>query len=150
MLALNKSDLVTGDARKAALRELMTDTFHFMPWAPTVMLSAQRGDGVDKLLDAVDRVSAEQRRRVTTGQLNRFFADVIEETPPPLHHGRAVRISYITQAGVRPPTFVLSTNSDGLAPAYRRFIANRLREAYGFRGTPIRIITKVRKDRHTS
>jgi GTP-binding protein len=149
VLALNKSDLVTGDKRKAELRELMTETFHFMPWAPTAMLSAQRGDGVDRLLDLVDQVAREHRKRIQTAQLNRFFAEVIEEKPPPLHHGRAVKIHYITQGGTRPPTFILWANKpEGLAPSYKRFIANRLREAYGFRGTPLRIFVKARKDRH--
>ena len=149
VFALNKADLVTSEARRTELRELMKDTFHFMPWAPVTSLSAARGDGVDRLLDQVERVAAEHRRRIPTAQLNRFFAEVIEETPPPLHHGRAVRIHYITQAGTRPPTFVLWANTpDGLAPSYKRFIANRLRETYGFDGTPLRIFIKARKDRH--
>jgi len=149
VIALNKSDLVTGEAKKAALKELTKDTFHFLPWAPVVQLSAQRGDGVDRLLDVVEQVAKEHRKRIPTAQLNRFFADVIEEMPPPLHHGHAVRIHYITQAATRPPTFVLWANkAEGLAPSYKRFIANRLREAYGFKGTPIRIFVKARKDRH--
>jgi GTPase len=149
VFALNKSDLLTGDSARATLAEQMKDTFHFLPWAPTVMLSAERGDGVDRLMDLVDKVSAEHRKRIATAQLNKFFAEVIEETPPPLHHGRSVRIHYITQARSRPPTFVLWANSpEGLAPSYRRFIANRLRDRYGFRGTPIRIAIKARKDRH--
>jgi GTPase len=148
VIALNKSDLIHTDAQKAELKEKMGDNFHFLPWAPTVNLSAQRGDGVDRLLDTVDKVAEQHRNRVQTAQLNRFFAEVIEQMPPPLHHGRAVRIHYITQATSRPPTFVLWANMDGLAPAYKRFIANRLRERYGFRGTPIRIAIKVRKDRH--
>jgi len=149
VIALNKSDLVGNDAAKARLRELTKDTFHFLTWAPVVMLSAQRGDGVDRLLDLVDNVAREHRKRITTAQLNRFFAEVIEEMPPPLHHGRAVRIHYLTQATARPPTFVLWANTpDGLAPSYKRFLANRLRERYGFRGTPIRIAIKARHDRH--
>jgi GTP-binding protein len=149
VIALNKADLVSGDAAKAALRELTTDTFHFLAWAPVAMLSAQRGDGVDRLLDLVDKVAREHRKRVPTAQLNRFFAEVIEEMPPPLHHGRAVRIHYLTQATTRPPTFVLWANTpDGLAPSYKRFLANRLRERYGFRGTPIRIAIKAKHDRH--
>jgi len=149
VIALNKSDLVTGDAKKASLRDLTTDTFHFLSWAPTTMISAQRGDGVDKLLDLVDRAAAEHAKRIPTAQLNRFFAEVIEEMPPPIHHGRAVRIHYITQGASRPPTFILWANTpEGLAPSYKRFIANRLREAYGFRGTPIRIFVKAKKDRH--
>jgi GTP-binding protein len=149
VIAFNKSDLVTSDAAKTALRELTTDTFHFMPWFVSTMLSAQRGDGVDRLLDVIDKVAREHKKRIATAQLNRFFSEVIEEMPPPLHHGRAVRIHYLTQATSRPPTFVLWANTpDGLAPSYKRFLANRLRERYGFRGTPIRIAIKAKKDRH--
>ena len=151
VIALNKSDLVAGDAARAQLREQLKDTFHFLSWAPSVMLSAQRGDGVDRLLDVVDKVAREHARRVPTAQLNRFFAEVIEEMPPPLHHGRAVRIHYLTQAATRPPTFVLWANTpDGLAPTYKRFLANRLRQRYGFGGAPIRIAVKARPDRHKS
>ncbi|MEO8706854.1 MAG: ribosome biogenesis GTPase Der [Kofleriaceae bacterium] len=149
VIALNKSDLLVTEEARKALREQMEETFHFLPWAPTVMLSAQRGDGVDRLLDMVDKVAEQHRHRIPTAQLNKFFAEVIEEMPPPLHHGHAVRIHYITQATSRPPTFVLWANKpDGLAPSYKRFIANRLRERYGFKGTPIRIAIKARKDRH--
>jgi GTP-binding protein len=149
VVAFNKSDLVTSDDAKTALRDLTTDTFHFMPWLTTTMLSAQRGDGVDRLLDVIDKVAREHKKRIPTAQLNRFFSEVIEEMPPPLHHGRAVRIHYLTQAASRPPTFVLWANTpDGLAPSYKRFLANRLRERYGFRGTPIRIAIKAKKDRH--
>ncbi|HWO18669.1 MAG TPA: ribosome biogenesis GTPase Der [Kofleriaceae bacterium] len=149
VIALNKSDAITSDEHKARLREQTHDTFHFLPWAPTVLLSALRGDGVDRLLDLVDRAAREHKKRVPTAQLNRFFAEVIQEKPPPLHHGRAVRVHYLTQATARPPTFVLWANAaEGLAPSYKRFIANRLRERYGFRGTPIRIAVKERKDRH--
>jgi GTPase len=149
VIALNKSDRLHGDAAKATLREQTKDTFHFLPWAPTVLLSAQRGDGVDRLLDLVDQVAREHRKRIQTAELNRFFADVVDQMPPPLHHGHAVRLYYITQATTRPPTFVLWANKpEGLAPSYRRFIANRLREAYNFRGTPLRIAVKAKKDRH--
>jgi GTP-binding protein len=148
-IALNKSDLVSGEEARAQLRELTKDTFHFLPWAPVAMLSAQRGDGVDRLLDVVDSVAREHKKRIATAQLNRFFAEVIEEMPPPLHHGRAVRIHYLTQPATRPPTFVLWANTpEGLAPSYKRFLANRLRDRYGFRGTPIRIALKAKHDRH--
>jgi GTP-binding protein len=148
VIALNKSDLISGEAARAQLLEATRDNFHFLSWAPIVTLSAQRGDGVDRLLDVVNKVAREHTRRVPTAQLNRFFAEVIEEMPPPLHHGRAVRIHYLTQATVRPPTFVLWANTDGLAPSYKRFLTNRLRQRYGFAGTPIRIAVKVRPDRH--
>ncbi len=148
VIALNKSDLVTGDAKKAKLRDLSEETFHFLTWAPTAMISAQRGDGVDRLLDVVERAAAEHRKRIPTAQLNRFFAEVIQEMPPPLHKGKAIRINYITQAKSKPPTFVLWANSEGLSASYKRFISNRLRETYGFRGTPLRIFVKEKVDRH--
>jgi GTP-binding protein len=148
VIALNKSDRVVGEPARTRLRELTQDTFHFLTWAPFATLSAQRGDGVERLLDVVDKVAREHARRIPTAQLNRFFAEVIEEMPPPLHHGRAVRIHYLTQAAVRPPTFVLWANTDGLAPSYKRFLTNRLRQRYGFEGTPLRIAVKVRPDRH--
>ena len=149
VIALNKSDTISGEERKTALRDLTKDTFHFLPWAPVTLLSAQRGDGVDRLLDLVNQVALEHSKRIPTAQLNRFFAEVIEEMPPPLHRGRAVKIHYITQGATRPPTFLLWTNTDqGLSPGYKKFVANRLRERYGFRGTPIKIIMKTRKDRH--
>jgi GTPase len=149
VIALNKSDRLSGDTARAALRELTRDTFHFLSWAPVALLSALRGDGVDRLLDLVNSVAREHDKRVQTAQLNRFFAEVIEKVPPPLHHGRSVRIHYLTQAKTRPPTFVLWANTpEGLAPSYKRFLANRLRERYGFRGTPIRIAIKAKHDRH--
>ncbi|MBX3157980.1 MAG: ribosome biogenesis GTPase Der [Deltaproteobacteria bacterium] len=149
VIAMNKTDRVLGDEARERLRELTKDTFHFLPWAPIVQVSALRGDGVDHLLDTVDSVARQHRRRIQTAELNRFFAEVIEEKPPPLHHGHAVRLYYITQATTRPPTFVLSANkAEGLAPSYKRFIMNRLRDRYGFRGTPLRIALKQKKDRH--
>ncbi len=149
VIALNKSDKISGDSAKSALRELTEDTFHFLTWAPVTMLSAQRGDGVDRLLDLVDTVAKEYKKRIPTAQLNRFFAEVIEEMPPPLHNGRSIKINYITQARAKPPTFVLwASLAEGLAPSYKRFIQNRLRERYGFRGSPIRIAVKEKKDRH--
>lgn len=148
VIALNKSDLVTGDAKKAKLRDLSEETFHFLTWAPTTMISAQRGDGVDRLLDVVERAAAEHRKRIPTAQLNRFFAEVIQEMPPPLHKGKAIRINYLTQAKSKPPTFVLWANAEGLSASYKRFISNRLRETYGFRGTPLRIFVKEKIDRH--
>jgi GTP-binding protein len=109
------------------------------------MLSALRGDGVDRLMDTVNRVAAEHRRRIGTAELNHFFAEVCELMPPPLHRGAPVRIHYMTQAATAPPTFVLWANQPkGVSPSYKRFLVNRLRERYGFRGTPLRIFVKAK------
>jgi GTP-binding protein len=150
VIALNKSDLVKGAQAEKDLRQLVKDTFHFLDWAPVTSLSATRGDGTDRLMDTVARVAREHRKRVPTGELNRFFAEVVEVTPPPLHHGRAVRVHYITQGGVAPPTILLWANTPGgVSPAYRRFLMNQLRKRYGFKGTPLRVIVKQKSgDRH--
>jgi GTPase len=147
VLALNKSDLLAGEPARAAIRQAIKDTFHFLPWAPVTLMSAQRGDGVDRALDLVDQVAAQHRRRIPTAELNRFFAEVCEAVPPPIHRGKSVRIYYLTQGRARPPTFLLfASATEGLSPQYRRFIANQLRKRYGFRGTPLRVVGKA-KDR---
>jgi GTPase len=150
VIALNKSDLIHGAEVEKALRQQTKDNFHFLSWASTCLISAERGDGTERLMDLIARAAAEHRRRVPTAELNRFFADVVEVTPPPLHRGRAVRIHYLTQGGVRPPTFVCWANQPGgVSPSYRRFLANQLRKRYGFRGTPLRIFIKQKSgDRH--
>jgi GTP-binding protein len=150
IIALNKSDLVKGAEAERVLKQQVKDTFHFLDWAPVTMLSATRGDGTDRLMDQVAKVAREFRKRVATAELNRFFAEVVEVTPPPLHHGRAVRIHYLTQGGVAPPTFVLWANTPGgVSPAYRRFLVNQLRKRYGFRGTPLRVFVRQKSgDRH--
>jgi GTP-binding protein len=145
VIALNKSDLVRGEKEKAELVQQIKDNFHFLTWAPVHWVSAQRGDGVARLMDLVDEVARQHHRRIPTAMLNRFFIEVCENTPPPLHRGRSVRIHYLTQGAVRPPTFLLWANQpEGLPPAYRRFLMNQLREHYGFRGTPLRIVVKAK------
>jgi GTP-binding protein len=96
-------------------------------------------------MDQVNQVAGQHRRRITTAELNRFFAEVCEHTPPPIYRGRAVRIHYLTQGRVRPPTFLLFTSApEGLSPQYKRFVANQLRKRYGFRGTPLRVVAKAK------
>jgi GTPase len=146
VIAMNKSDLVTGQLAKDDLAQTIKDEFHFLPWAPVVNLSAVRGDGVDRLMDVVNQVAVEHQRRIPTAQINRFFAEVCEVMPPPVYRGRNVRIYYLTQATSRPPTFLLWANSpQGISPQYKRFVVNRLRERYGFKGTPIRMIMRAKE-----
>jgi GTP-binding protein len=148
VIALNKADLLRGEKAQDTLRQNVKDNFHFLPWAPVTMLSASRGDGVDKLMDLVKKTAMQHRRRITTSDLNRFFAEVCEVVPPPVWRGRSVRVYFMTQAAVRPPTFILKASApEGISPAYRRFLANQLRKRYGFRGTPLRIFARARDDR---
>ena len=143
VIALNKSDLLRGNDAGDELRKSCADNFHFVPWAPVTMVSADRGDGVDRMMDTVAKVAQQHGRRITTSELNRFFAEVCETVPPPVWRGRSVRVYYLTQAAVCPPTFVLKASApEGISPSYRRFLSNQLRKRYGFRGTPIRVIIK--------
>ncbi|HUQ06088.1 MAG TPA: ribosome biogenesis GTPase Der [Kofleriaceae bacterium] len=148
VIALNKADLLRGANAQDTLRQAVKDNFHFISWAPTTMLSASRGDGVDKLMDLVKKTAQQHRRRISTSDLNRFFAEVCEVVPPPVWRGRSVRVYFMTQAAVRPPTFILKASApEGISPAYRRFLANQLRKRYGFRGTPLRIFPRARDDK---
>ncbi len=148
VIALNKSDLLDGAPASRALREQTKDNLHFLSYAPIVFISALRGDGVTQLMTAIDRVAEQHRKRVTTAELNKFFETVLETHPPPLHRSHAVRIHFLAQPRVRPPTFVLWVNRpDGLSPSYRRYVANQLRQRYGFEGTPIRVLVRAKRRR---
>ena len=97
-------------------------------------------------MDESRNVIKEHRRRVSTGELNQFFAEVCETHPPPTQSGRSVRIHYLTQGAIRPPTFILWANRPQyLAESYKRFLVNQLRKRYGFKGSPIRLVVKRKK-----
>ncbi|NCQ59885.1 MAG: ribosome biogenesis GTPase Der [Myxococcales bacterium] len=139
VIALNKVDLLSKEDRKAAVRRTQ-EILAFAPWAPIMTLSAKTGRGVGKLIEAASRAVVEHRRRVTTGEANRFFEEVLEKHPPPSMNHRPVRLYYITQAQSRPPTFVVSTNhEDGVHFSYQRYVVNQIRERFGFEGTPVRV-----------
>jgi GTP-binding protein len=147
VIAFNKSDLLpTGSRGEASEKKLVSkfgDVLRFLPFAELRFISAKTGSGVGELIAAATRAYDEAGRRVATSELNRFFAEVCEEHPPPTFRGKAVRIYYLTQATVHPPTFILWANRPELVHyAYRRFLSNQLRVRYGFAGTPVRIVTK--------
>ncbi len=151
VIALNKSDLLDGAGAERALREKTKDELHFLSFAPFHLISAMRGDGVSELMKLVDAAAIEHRRRISTSELNRFFAEVCQTHPPPNKGSKVVTIHYLTQARVSPPTFLLFANHPKVVDkAYNRFIANRLRERYGFRGSPLRVIIKAKGNRTTS
>jgi GTP-binding protein len=111
-------------------------------------VSAQTGERAPKLLEVIDRVLGERSRRVPTPELNRFIASVTAAHPPPSPERRAVRILYAAQVGVAPPTFALFTNiATKFHFSYERFLTNRLREKFGFMGSPIRLQVRRRKRR---
>jgi GTP-binding protein len=148
VLALNKSDLLIGREKGKDVREAAAEKFRFVTWAPVHFLSALRGDGVPELLGVCDKIAIEHRRRVPTSELNRFYAEVCETVPPPSKGGRTVRIHYLTQGRIEPPTFIVWANHpEYVDSAYRRFLQNQLRKRYGFLGTPVRIIVKAKVEK---
>jgi GTPase len=138
-IALNKMDVLDARAREAAVAKAK-DEFAFVSWAPLRPISARTGQGVGALMKHVRAVTANHHKRVTTGEVNRFFEEVLAHHPPPTSGGRSVRLYFATQARVAPPTFMVSTNHpDRVHPSYRRYVTNQLREHFGFVGTPIRV-----------
>ncbi len=147
IVALNKIDLLKkpelgkaeGDAR---------DKLTFVPYAPIVRTSAKTGRGVTELFATIDRVREAFYKRVPTGELNRFFEQVLDSHPPPTMGSRAPRLYYVTQAEVAPPTFIAMTNApDSIHFSYRRFVVNQLRKHFGFEGVPVRVHYKARRRR---
>jgi GTP-binding protein len=147
VLVFNKWDLVDEDRRYAMRRELERDLVR-VPWAERVNVSALTGRAVAKVAPAMRRALASWDQRISTGQLNSWLSDVIAATPPPVRGGKQPKILFATQASARPPTFVLFT-SGFLEAGYRRFLERKLRERWGFEGTPIEVSVKVREGRGT-
>jgi GTP-binding protein len=145
VLAFNKWDLLDDDRRRYLEREIEKDLAH-VAWAPRVNISATTGRHIEKLVPALELALESWDTRVPTGKFNAFLAELVAAHPHPVRGGKQPRILFGTQASTRPPTFVLFT-SGFLDPQYRRFIARRLREIYGFAGSPIQINVRVREKR---
>ena len=130
--------------RQNIYEQQVRDHLKYLDYAPLVFLSAASGKGIDALFKKIELVARERRKRVTTGQMNRFLAKVdFQRASVPMN--RRVRIYYMTQAAVAPPTFVLFTDKDvKLHFAFERFLANQIRENFGFIGSPIWFKTRPR------
>ncbi|MDQ1319315.1 MAG: GTPase [Actinomycetota bacterium] len=147
VLAFNKWDLVDEDRRFLLDREIDLQLGQ-VQWAPRVNISAMTGRAVQKLVPAMETALASWDSRISTGQLNNWLKEVVAATPPPVRGGKLPRILFATQATARPPTFVLFTTGF-LEAGYRRFLERKLRETFGFDGTPIRVNVRVREKRKT-
>jgi GTP-binding protein len=148
VIAVNKWDLAPEKKlAQRAFEQAVRDHLKFLPWAPVVFLSAKSGRGLGLLFDAVDRVHAARQARVTTGELNRLLARAAEGNAPKADKGNEpVRILYGSQIGTAPPTFAVSINHPvDLHFSYRRYLENRIRDAFGFEGTPIRLKVRHRR-----
>ena len=145
VLAFNKWDLVDEDRRYLLDKEIDRELAQ-LQWAPRVNISAKTGRAVQKLVPALETALQSWDARIPTGRLNTFFKEIVAATPPPVRGGKQPRILFATQAASRPPTFVLFT-SGFLEAGYRRFLERKLREQFGFAGTPIEVSVKVREGR---
>ena len=145
VLAFNKWDLVDEDTRYALDRSIERDLSQ-LTWAPRINLSALTGWHSNRVIPALDLALASWDQRVSTGRLNAFLGELVAEHPHPVRGGKQPRIMFATQAATRPPRFVLFA-SGFLDPGYRRFIERRLRETFGFEGSPIEIAVRVREKR---
>lgn len=145
VLAFNKWDLLDDDRRRYLEREIEQDLAH-VAWAPRVNISARTGRHLEKLVPALEVALDSWDMRIPTGKFNAFLAELTAAHPHPLRGGKQPRILFGTQSSTRPPTFVLFTTGF-LDPGYRRYIQRRLREIYGFEGTPIQINMRVREKR---
>ena len=143
VIAFNKWDLVDEDRRPALKKEIERELAR-VQWAPRLNVSAMTGRSVDKLAPALHTALEGWETRIPTGRLNSWIAELIAQTPPPVRSGKQPKILFATQAGTRPPRFVLFT-SGFLEAGYRRFVERRLREDFGFVGSPIEVSVKVRE-----
>ena len=145
VVAFNKWDLLDEDRRHDLEREIDRQ-LHRYGWAPRVNVSARTGRAVDRLVPALDQALDGWETRVTTVQLNAFLGRLVAEHPHPMRGGKQPRILFGPQADIGPPRFVLFTTGF-LEAGYRRFIERRLREEFGFTGTPIDVAMRVREKR---
>ncbi len=146
VIGVNKWDLVKKDNTtvNAYTRQIREGLKH-VNYAPVVFISALTGQRIRKILDVIDAVAIEHRKRVPTGQLNAFLGQAVKKVPPPVYRRRRPRIYYMTQPATKPPTFAaFVSRPEAIHFSYERYLINQIRERFGFGGTPIRIYFRQR------
>ena len=146
VLLVNKWDLVEKDSNTLSqFTAKLREELNFIPYVPFLFISAKFGQRTNKVLPAALAVAAERTRRISTGQLNKLVKEATNAHPPPSKPGKWVKFLYATQAETSPPTFVFFVNdAEAVHFSYKRYLENQLREAFGFEGTPIRLIFRTR------
>ncbi len=145
VIAYNKWDMVDEERQHYLEREIERQLYNAR-WAPRVNISATTGRHVERLVPAIEEALAGWETRVSTGRLNAWLTQLLAATPPPVRGGKQPKILFATQAGIRPPHFVLFT-SGFLEASYRRFIERSLREEFGFAGSPVHVTMRIREKR---
>jgi GTP-binding protein len=148
VIAVNKWDLMDGKGGQIAA--LRADADHWLPQiagVPVVAVSGLMGDGIDRLMEAIEKAYAVWNKRVPTAALNRWFEQATSANPPPAVSGRRLKLNYITQTKARPPSFVLfCSRADAVPESYLRYLVNSLREAFELPGTPVRITLREKQN----
>ena len=149
IIAVNKWDLITKDNHTIyKFTDKIRQTLSFMNYAEIIFISAQTGQRLPKLFDMIDTVIENHTMRIQTGVLNEILAEAVAMKQPPSDKGKRLRIYYMTQVSVKPPTFVMFINDKELMHfSYTRYIENRIRDTFGFKGTPIHFIARERKEK---
>ena len=147
IIAVNKWDAIEkNDKSVKEHSDRIRQVLSFMPYAEILFISAQTGQRLNKLYEMIDVVMANNSMRLATGVLNEIVAEAVAMQQPPSDKGKRLKIFYITQVSVKPPTFVVFVNDKKLMHfSYTRYIENRIRDAFGFRGTALRFIIRERK-----
>ena len=148
IIAVNKWDAIEKDDKPTnKFTQKIRQILSFMAYAEVTFISAVTGQRLNKLYELIDAVGENHAMRVATGVLNEILAEAVAMQQPPSDKGKRLRLYYITQVSVKPPTFVIFVNDKELMHfSYTRYIENQIREAFGFRGTPLKFIIRERKD----
>lgn len=148
VIAVNKWDLIEKDNKTVSqFTQKIRQILSFMPYAEILFISAQTGQRLPKLYETIDIVYENHAMRVATGVLNEIMTEAVALQQPPSDKGKRLRLYYITQAAVKPPTFVIFVNDKELMHfSYTRYIENQIRDAFGFKGTPLKFIIRERKE----
>ena len=148
-MAVNKWDAIEkNDKTIYEFEKKIKETLSFMPYAQIIYISAQTGQRFNKIFDALESVLEYQSMRIKTGVVNEILTEAVAMQQPPSDKGRRLKLFYMTQVSIKPPTFVIFVNDKELMHySYTRYIENKLREAFGFFGTPIRILIRERESK---
>ena len=149
IIAVNKWDLIEKDTYTAnKFTDKIKMILSFVPYAEIVYISAVTGQRINRLFMLLETVIQNHQQRIATGVLNEILTEAVAMQQPPSDKGKRLRLYYMTQVGVKPPTFVIFVNDKKLMHfSYQRYIENKIREAFGFRGTPIKIFIRERKEK---
>ena len=149
VVAVNKWDAIEKETNTMErMREKILKDFSFISFAPVIFISALEGIRLESLMEAVRDAAAENKRRISTGMLNDVLNEATARVQPPSDKGKRLKIYYMTQASVQPPTFVFFVNRKDLFHfSYQRYLENRLRNTFGFKGTPLRFIIRERGEK---